>query len=1092
LSPESDEVVTLALYGTDSMKLWFIFRKLKSRQAMMQKTSCILLWGLLISVFEVIPANGASITGKVFSEEFGYYPEGAEVRVLGTGKKASTERGGRFFIRGLPVGTYEVEASYPGFLNTRKKVELKSEEDRITLRLVLPKSGEDLPVYELETFEVKGKVIGSAKAIAQQKAADNLRTIVASDAFGQFTDRNAAEALQRLPGVSISQDQGEGTFVTIRGAAPELNSVSIDGVFAATPEEGGRSTSLNIISIDQLEAIEVTKSWLPDQWANFIGGSVNLITRSALDREQRFASVEGAYGRHDISDEDSFRLNAVYGDVFSWGSQRIGVQISFDQSENNRGSHTLSVNGYETDPDSELVGFPKGLRMEGIELQDFRIERQRVGFSAKVEFEPSPDHKFTLSVSRNRFENDEVLQETRLDAVGSFSGRFLTAGNAEAIGLDPEDPDVRARINDLDKMTYAEHEALGLFAFDEATKTFQLSTASAAANKFWERNLVEDTITTAQFDGDHRFGDLVKLEYTAYFSNADKEEDVKGVLFRRQPRSDEVTAFFNGRNPIVEPANEFHLDPSKFQLNNTNPSNSGNLRNNLFDSEDERYGGNVDLVKGYNWHLFDMISKGGFAVDLREKTFLRDFNRFSDITLAEDVGNVTLAKEGLSGGPFGKEFLPAFGNYQFGPTFDTDGLTGFVANPGDEIFVEQSNNDVTRAVSDAILRNFEATEDLTAGYFMQTLDWEQWRFIAGLRFERTENTFTNNEIRPRSEDLPPGIPFAAPAFWKPLLRNEMGGGFIEEIESGRAYEDWLPAFHIIREMSEQIKLRGAYTRTLRRPQFDDLVPRLIPSVDGASFGTDVRLPNFDLQPMESENFDFSFQYYFEDGSFAGINLFHKNISNVIFTETRRVQANEPIAEAFADRFLTEGQDDIELDISRQANSGDGTIQGVELIYQRRLDVIADILSPFSVDINMTFNDSEVELLLEERFGETVPLFQQPDFLANFSLIFQYADFTARLSLNHRGSFLERVKAGRKAMNDLAEVGLPPDSLDVTTKDFTRLDLFLQYAFSNNLSVFFEGLNLTNETKERYFGEKRRVAFVQETKPSFFIGLQWRL
>jgi len=1041
----------------------------------------------VICLAGVASLDAATVTGRVFSETYGFYLEGAEVRVVETGQRVTTRRGGRFVIENLDVGNYTLETRYTGFPSSSEVITIETGDARMDITLTLDEQDDQEALEELEAFNVEGTLLGQAKANAQQRAADNLMDVVASDALGQFPDRNAAEALQRLPGVSIEADQGEGTFVSIRGAAPDLNSVSIDGVFAATPEEGGRSTSLNIVSIDQLESIEVTKSWLPDKWANFIGGSVNLVTRSALDRDGQFASFEGAGGKFRIADDPSYRVNAVYGNVFNIGEkQKIGFQVSIDRSTDNRGSDTLTVDGFETDPETELRGFPQGLRMEGIELEDFRIERERTGFSSKIEYQMSPGHQWSLSVSRNEFQNNEILEETQLNGIGSFSGLFLTEETAGELGLDPDDPEVRERINDLDKLTFDEHVQLDFFEFDEDRKMFLLSSGSARTDKEWSRSLVDDEITTAQVEGEHLFQGGFKLDYTVNYSLADKVENEKKASFIGP--STLVRAGLDGRIPFVEPTRDSYLDPANFVLNN--PNREGRLEDNRFFSDDERYGGKLDLEKSYEAKGIYFSTKVGFALDQREKSFVRDFNRFSEIrTPGGNSEELTLADERFDGGDFEDDFLTAFGDFQFGPAFNTQGLDAFIEDPGD-ITVEEDFDDLTFNVTDALLKNFEATEDLTAAYFMQTVEWKKWKLIGGFRYERTENTFTNNVIDARSEKLPGGIAFANPGAWRFLDPPEEN--FLEEETSSRVLEDWLPALHLIRQVGDKIKMRTAYTHTIKRPKFDDLVPREIPSVDGANFGNDVRLPNFDLQPMESKNIDLSFDYQFEESGRAGINLFYKSFTDAVFTETRLVRPGEPLAAELSQKFVARGTDDTVWDTTRQANSGDGELFGVEFVFQRPLDFVPLVPRGFSVDFNMTFIDSEVELLIEERLGETVTLFKQPDILANASLIFKRWGFFGRLSLNHRGDFLEEVRAGRTTLEDLADLGISSKSLDVRRAAFTKLDFFVQYSLMDNLSLFVEGRNILNETKEEFFGVQERLRLVQETQADFFAGIQWKL
>lgn len=1044
--------------------------------------SVLLLLGL------TAPLDAATVSGRVFSEDYGIYLEGAQVRVSNRDLQVNSGRGGRFIIQNLSPGTYTLEAAYTGFPPIQQELIIENESDRPDILLVF--KGQDPAESDLETlsaFTVEGALLGQAKAISQQRAADNLVTVVASDALGQFPDRNAAEALQRLPGISIESDQGEGTFVSIRGAAPSLNSVSVDGVFAATPEEGGRSTSLNIVSIDQLESIEVTKSWLPDQWANFIGGSVNLVTRSALDREEQFASLEAALGHYEIADDRSHRLNLVYGNVFNFGErQRIGFQFSYDNSEDNRGSDTLAVDGYNTDPDTELRGFPKGLQLEGIDLRDFRIQRDREGFSTKIEFELSPGHQWTLSYSYNAFVSDEINQETQLNATGSFAGLFLTRSTAEALGLDPTSPEVAERINDLDKLNFDEHVQLGLFEFDSSSQTFLLSTASTRIDKSWSNAFDDDEINTGQFRGDHRFDGGWKLDYSVHTSKADKIENVKRASFRGP--SGETRSGLDGRLPFVSPTRDNYLDPSNYVLNN--PNLEGVVQDNRFISGDERTGGTLNLQKEFYSDTFIFTSKLGLALDEREKTFVRDFNRFSEIrTPNNNRESLTLADPLFDGGPLEGEFLPAFGAFTFGPSFNTDGLNGFITDPGD-ITVEEDNNDLTFNVTDALLRNFESTEDISAAYFMQTVEWKRWKFIGGFRYEETENTFTNNVIDARSDKLPGGIAFANPGTWRFLTPPE--DNFLELTETSREYDDLLPAIHVIREVGNNMKVRAAYTETIKRPEFDDLVPREIPSVSGAAFGNSVRLPNFELQPMRSENLDLSFDYYFRNAGYAGINFFFKRFTDAVYTETRRVAPGEPLAAELSQKFIARGTDDTVWNTTRQANSGDGDLYGVEVVLQRRLGFLPQLLSGFSVDLNASFIESEVELLLEERFGEGVSLFKQPDFLANASLIYQRGPVFGRVSLNHRGEFLEQVRGGRFTIRDLEELGLESHALDVWVAELTTVDFILQFSVNDNLSIFFEGRNVFNETREQFFGNEERLRLVQETGSDYFAGFQWKL
>jgi TonB-dependent receptor len=105
------------------------------------------------------------------------------------------------------------------------------------------------PANQLETVRVIGQAASIDKALVSQKAADNIETTVTSDAIGQLPDTNVSESLQRLPGVSIERDQGEGRFVRVRGLAPDFNAATINGIQTPAPEADRRAVALDVVRI---------------------------------------------------------------------------------------------------------------------------------------------------------------------------------------------------------------------------------------------------------------------------------------------------------------------------------------------------------------------------------------------------------------------------------------------------------------------------------------------------------------------------------------------------------------------------------------------------------------------------------------------------------------------------------------------------------------------------------------------------------------------------------------------------------------------------------------------------------------------------
>lgn len=1070
---------------------------------------------LILCVAAFFTANMAmagAVRGTVQDSLTGLFLSDVRVSIVGLGDVSDVKRetvsrtGGKFSFGSLAPGSYTVIASYVGYPNLRETVEIKEVSTEVQVNMDF--SSEE--VVELEAFTVEGSLIGSAKALNRERAAQNIKNVVASDAIGQFVDRNAAEALARLPGISVEDSQGEGKFVIIRGADPSLNSVSIDGVVAATPEEDGRSTSLDIISIDQLESIEVTKSWLPDMSANFIGGAVNLITRSALERGERFGAIGFAVGRHEISDENSYRFNLNYGDVLLKG-KNLGIQFSFDYSKDNRGSDTLRVDSYGADVGIDVQNPfpPNGFQLSGLRLEDFIVTRERTGFSGKVEYAFNENHSAYLSASLNEFDNDEVLQQTRqIVSLSDSSYAGKTAYDIDvalALGHDPEDPEVAARLAlqpHERPVSFDEAVALGDIAWNPDKLTYTRQHFTGEGTKSWSNRVINDRIFTLQLGGKSRFADRFNLDYKVYTSDAHKDWTDKRITLGTTATST-YSGIGEGNVPYFVEEGAKLDDPFFYRFNGPDrPGGSiGGVNDNEFQSTDERTGAEANLEVKYSFGELNWTTKLGAAYDTRDKSYRRFFEGYGNIFVeGEGVGAPDLLR--LSDLEYSTldDFLEDYGDYNFGLQFDNDSARDFIDNTPSDVELIQTRGSVTSTVSNAILQDYDATEDITAGYLMQTLDWKGYTFIAGLRFEQTDNTFTNTVVNTRFETTDPqGNPreiFISPGFWKVMIDNDAEDLLFATEESARSYDNLLPAVHVIKRIGEDWIIRGSYTQTIARPTFTDLIPREIIGVSGVDFSPNVRLANFDLMPQESENFDLGADYFFKKVGVVGVNLFYKNLDGPVYTESRTIDPSDPLAMELNAKYSSDPtRNDIEWNTTRKANAGAGTMSGVEITFNRKLDFLPGFWNGFGFAFNTAFINSEVALTLEERLDEEVPLFKQSDQLTNLSLYYEKYGFLARFSMKWKGGYLEGIEAGKNRINNIShpnQVGAEPNALDLYVDDRFRLDLRLEYRFQKWGTIFFEGTNLTSEPLTKYYGDRLRTAYVQHTQPIYFIGYKWTM
>ena len=242
-------------------------------------------------------ATGA-ITGIVTDEQGGALPAAAVVAIhapTGSRRETTTQRDGRYVLTDLRSGgPYSLTVTMPGFRSQEQHDVIVSggEQRSIDFRLPIAALSEEVTVTG-----------GTEMARLQKQAADHIVDVVSADSLGRFPDNNAAEALRRIPGVSMEIDQGEGRFVVVRGIDASLNNVTINGQIVGTPAEfGTRGVSMDSVPADLISRLEVTKAVRPDMDANAIGASINISTLSAFDRPAGLFSGSLRTGYNDMGD----------------------------------------------------------------------------------------------------------------------------------------------------------------------------------------------------------------------------------------------------------------------------------------------------------------------------------------------------------------------------------------------------------------------------------------------------------------------------------------------------------------------------------------------------------------------------------------------------------------------------------------------------------------------------------------------------------------------------------------------------------------------------------------------------------------------
>lgn len=342
--------------------------------------------------------------GRVTDSSNTVYFEGAKISIKELGISTISARDGSFRFPKIEEGEYTLEITYVGVPKVERKITVDSAKNQ-PQTFVIGASSE-----AMDNIIVYGQRAGQANAINRQKNAKNVMSIVSADTIGQSPDQNAAEALQRLPGLSIQRDQGEGRFVAIRGIDPNLNNVTINGVNVPSPESGVRSVAMDVIPSELIQSLEVSKTVTPDMDASAIGGSIEVKSLSAFDREGRSysATVQGSY--NELMEDTSPKISGSFTDIYDLSGAQLGVATAFSWFERKFGSHNIETDGgwstfeFEDNATGEDV---EAFSAEEIEQRHYEITRERLGAAINFDLQTSASDKYYLRTLYSRFSDDE-------------------------------------------------------------------------------------------------------------------------------------------------------------------------------------------------------------------------------------------------------------------------------------------------------------------------------------------------------------------------------------------------------------------------------------------------------------------------------------------------------------------------------------------------------------------------------------------------------------------------------------------------------------------------------------------------------------
>lgn len=539
---------------------------------------------------------------------------------------------------------------------------------------------------EVEEVVVYGQALSIERAIDNKRQSNAILDAVAQDDIGRLPDLNTAQAVLRIPGVAVQNDQGEARFPIVRGLNSSYNRTTVDGMIIASPERGAlsRAVPLDLIPAFLLAGIEVQKSITPDLDHNAIGGSINLVTRSALASEEPFLFGGVFLGSHEQSGDGTtlsdgrdvvpWRGNFAAGGRFG-AKRQFGVVLGVDYSIRNFEIPQVEVDDAdytEFDAAGNNVGLGNGngfIVPTNQRVFFYNNVRERLGITGRLEFQPTDSLYLDLAAYYNEYNDDERRDEQRyeLGTSGSAAQPAVIRSQTATSGI------TDTGFNIL---------GIGRFVLDR-------DISSVRAGMEWEATpslLLEADVAFTS-------AELSNPEVTDAFQTGTN----LGARYS-------TGSLFNTVDP---------LDPEAFN----DLSNYGHVNRGILDrfTDDDTVEAKLDA----SWlsPASDLELKGGLLLRSIDKEEGFNFQRF----VAADSVNYTLADVADTG----LSDVTWQGGYRLENRIGLEASDGFFAGNAFEQTLD-------------IDRGSSATEDVMAGYLMASYSTDRWTLLGGVRVEDTD------------------------------------------------------------------------------------------------------------------------------------------------------------------------------------------------------------------------------------------------------------------------------------------------------------------------------------------------------------------
>ncbi len=844
-----------------------------------------------------------------------------------------------------------------------------------------PSSKDAEDATELSTVVVTYKASLQVALDNKREERGQIDSIVAED-IGKFPDLNLAESLQRIPGVSITRDAGEGRNISVRGLGPDFARVRINGMEALTTTGGtdssgganrGRGFDFNVFASDLFNSVTVRKTASADVDEGSLGATVDLQTARPFDYDGFTFVTSGQVGYNDLSNDSDPRGAMLISNTFADGT--VGALLSMAYTD-----RSLIEQGHSTvrwDRGNSSGGFAAASPYTaalGADVYHPRIPRygvlehdqQRLGITTALQFEPNPGTLFTFDGLYAKFDAERT--ENFLEAV-SFSR--TGAGKPQTIVLD-------GSISANGNLEY------GLFDnVDVRSET-----------RF---DVLETSFTQVSLDFAQEIGDNVELNALVGSARSSFDNPIQTTVTLDHADADGYSWDYRGNNrqPIINYGFDV-TDPNNW----TFAPGLSEIRLRPQTTDNDFTTVEFDL----SWQVNDAFRVRG-GVDWKQYEFATtERRRASETAVPTLPAGTTLAmltrvfNTSSLGGGINRWLIPDID--AFNEVFGIYSNTGTFALSDSVASVRGNNRSVTEKDNGLWIQ----------GEFDSEMFGRPLRGDFGVRYVRTDQSSTG---------------FA-------LVGGQQVGLTVD-----RDYTDTLPSLNLVWEAGEDFLIRFGAAKVVARPGLGNLTPGVSVSVSGGSRTVTGGDPLLD--PFRATTADLSFEWYFAEQSLLGLALFYKDIDS--FVQTSR--ETRPYSSSGLPASLLEGtgasvNDDFQFNVP--VNTPGGKLEGLELSWQQPFTFLPQPFDGFGAIFNYTYVDSKIQYVTSAGVASLrTDLVGLSNNAYSVTLYYERERFSIRASSTYRDDYLTNVP-GRNNNDMEGTIGTRNFDVSATWRLTDNMDL----------------------------------------------------